>query len=137
MSQEAERQSNRIDRFFAGPGARADQWCHLMELADAWSNGTGERAAFEAALAEMTPTEEFHAYPGLQLMAALREHAPPTMRRRLRRYARRITRALLTRSFRQNAGDWDAHDDGEASDARCACIQLSRVRNRIGHISRC
>ena len=71
MSREAEH--NRIDRFFAGPGARADQWCHLMELASAWANGTGDRAAFEAALTEMTPTEEFHAYPGLQLMAALRE----------------------------------------------------------------
>src|SRR5262245_12850231 len=75
MSREADRHRNRIDSFFAGPGARADRWCHLMELADAWSNGTGERLEFEAALAEMTPIEEFHAYPGLQLMAALREHS--------------------------------------------------------------
>ena len=75
MSGDAGRNAVRIDRFFAGPGARADQWCHLMELANAWANGTGDRAAFEAALAEMTPTEEFHAYPGHQLMAALREHA--------------------------------------------------------------
>ena len=27
--------------------------------------------------------------------------------------ARRITRALLTRSFRQNAGDWETHEDGD------------------------
>jgi len=100
MSREAERQGNRIDRFFAGPGARADQWCRLMEMADAWSTGTGERAAFEAALAEMTPTEEFHAYPGPQLMAALREHGAAGDAHAAATLTRRVTRAILTRSFR-------------------------------------
>jgi len=45
MSREASRHAVRIDRFFGGPGSRADQWCHLMELANAWANGTGDRAA--------------------------------------------------------------------------------------------
>jgi arginine decarboxylase len=117
MSREAGRHTIRIDRFFGGPGARADQWCHLMELANAWANGTGDRAAFEAALAEMTPTEEFHAYPGHQLMSALREHAAADDSHAAATLSRRITRALLTRSFRQNAGDWDAHEDGEGAAA--------------------
>jgi hypothetical protein len=116
-SREEERQGNRIDRFFAGPGARADQWCHLMELANAWANGTGDRVAFEAALTEMTPTEEFHAYPGLQLMAALREHSVADDAHAAATLTRRVTRAILTRSFRQNEGDWDVHDDGEGATA--------------------
>lgn len=35
MSETANRQSVRIDQFFAGPGARGDQWRDLVELADA------------------------------------------------------------------------------------------------------
>ena len=130
MSREAERQGNRIDRFFAGPGARADQWCRLMEMADAWSTGTGERAAFEAALAEMTPTEEFHAYPGPQLMAALREHGAAGDAHAAATLTRRVTRAILTRSFRQNQGDWDAHDDGEAAAPGSLHPALTRTESR-------
>jgi hypothetical protein len=66
------RDVRRIDQFFAGPGARGDQWTNLVELAGTWTSNSGGRAAFDAALAEMTATEEFHAYPGLQLIAALR-----------------------------------------------------------------
>ena len=74
MSKGASSHPVRIDRFFAGPGARADQWRHLVEMAEAWSGGSAAEK-FEAALAEMTATEEFHAYPGLKLMSALRDHA--------------------------------------------------------------
>jgi arginine/lysine/ornithine decarboxylase len=102
-----------IDRFFVGPGARGDQWRNLVELAEAWSDGSGSRAKFEAALAEAAVTEGFHAYPGLQLIAALREHAEANDARATATLARHITRALLTRSYRQNAGDWEAHDNGE------------------------
>jgi hypothetical protein len=55
--------------------------------------------------------DQFHAYPGYQLMAALREHA--AVDDAAATLSRRITRALLIRSFRQNAGNWDAHKDGE------------------------
>ena len=105
----------RIDRFFVGPGARGDQWRNLVELAEAWANGSGNRASLEAALLEMSPTEEFHAYPGLKLMATLREHAAADDPQRAASLARRITRAILTRSFRQNVGDWEVDDDGEST----------------------
>ena len=74
-----------IDRFFAGPGARSDQWRNLVEVAEAWSNGSGSRAKFDLAFSEMSATEEFHAYPGPQLMTALRNHAAENDRRRRRR----------------------------------------------------
>ena len=113
MDEGANRPTVRIDRFFAGPGARADQWYQLVELAESWSRGSADRAAFEAALAELMATEEFHAYPGLKLMTALRDAAAANDAHATASLARRITRALVTRSFRQNAGDWEAHEDGE------------------------
>jgi len=103
-----------IDQFFAGPGARGDQWRNLVELAEAWSNGAGDRAKVESALAEMTATEEFHAYPGLELITALREHVTENDAHATASLARRITRAILNRSFRQSSSDWDVHEGDEA-----------------------
>src|SRR4051795_3757303 len=81
---------NHIDQFFAGAGARGDQWRELVELAKGWSRRSGDRTKVEAALAEMTATEEFHTYPGLQLLAALRDnvaagdaHATASLARRI------------------------------------------------------
>ncbi len=57
-------------------------------------------------------TEEFHGYPGLQLMAALKEAAAAGDAGTSLSLATRITQALTTRSFRQHAGDWSLKDDG-------------------------
>jgi arginine decarboxylase len=117
----------RIDHFFAGPGARGDQWRNLVELAEGWSRGSGSRAKLEAARAEMAATEEFHAYPGIALMTALRDHAAANDASATASLARRITRALLTRSFRQNSGDWDVHEDGEGATADVLPPTLGRA----------
>src|SRR6185295_7742914 len=53
--------------------------------------------------------------PGLRLIQALREHIAEDDAHTTASLARRITRAILTRSFRQNAGDWDAHEGDEAA----------------------
>jgi arginine decarboxylase len=113
MSKGSSTQTVRIDQFFAGPGARADQWRDLVEVAEAWSGEAGGREKFEAALAEMTATEEYHAYPGSPLLTALRDHAAANNASAAAALARRITRAVLTRSFRHSAGEWDPHEDVE------------------------
>jgi arginine decarboxylase len=74
MSKEPKAALKRIDQFFSGPGARADDWRDLVEAAKTWAR-VGNRAAYDAALADLSVTEEFHGYPGLQLMATLREAA--------------------------------------------------------------
>lgn len=104
---------SRIDRFFAGPSARGDQWRNLVELAEAWSNGSGSRVELEATLDGMVATEGYHAYPGLPLITELSDRVAANEARETASLARRITRAILTRSFRQNAGDWEAHEDDE------------------------
>jgi arginine decarboxylase len=113
MTKAADSHPVQIDRFFAGPGARGDQWQNLVELAEAWVQDPTGRAKFETALGEMAVTEGFYAYPGLQLMAALRDQAETNDPQATARLARHITRAILTRSYRQNTGDWEAHEDGE------------------------
>src|SRR3978361_311633 len=74
MSKNGKSAQKRIDQFFSGPGGRADDWRDLACAAKAWARG-GNRVAYDSALDDLLVTEEFHGYPGLQLMAALREAA--------------------------------------------------------------
>jgi hypothetical protein len=74
MSKDAKPARKRNDQFFSVPGGRADGWRDLVEAVKAWARG-GVRAKYDAALAALSATEEFHGYPGIQLMAALREEA--------------------------------------------------------------
>src|SRR5882724_8198443 len=104
MAQES--QERRIDQFFSGPGARADDWRTLVEEAKAWSAGSGDRARFEKLLSEVAIMEEFHAYPGSRLMAVLRERMAASDATGVLALAMRISQAINTRSFRQHAGDW-------------------------------
>src|SRR5262249_28035884 len=117
MHAPASHQATHIDRFFAGPGARSDQWRDLVEFAEAWGKDASKRASFDAALADMMGTEQFHAYPGHHLIAALQGHAAANDPRATAALARRITRALLTRSFRQSAGDWEGDEDSQSVSA--------------------
>lgn len=112
MSRDAGPTQRRIDQFFSEPGARADDWRDLVDAAKAWARG-GDRGKYDAALADLSVTEEFHGYPGLQLMGALREAAATGDGATSLALATRITQALATRSFRQHAGDWGAKDEDE------------------------
>ena len=67
------RENKRIDQFLLIHSARADNWREITTLAEAWAAKRGERAALEASLATIAPTEEYHAYPGARLLAALNE----------------------------------------------------------------
>ena len=106
-----------IDRFFSGPGSRGDAWQNLVELAEAWSNGSGNRGEFEAALTKMMVTEGFFAYPGHELMSAHKEKADANNAEAAARLARQITRTVLTRSYRQNAGEWEGLEEDERATA--------------------
>lgn len=107
MPQGADGQTIQIDRFFAGPGSRGDQWRSLVEIAEA-----GDRAKFDAALGQLAATESFHAYPGPQLLAALQDKKNDT--RAVAALARRILRTLLTGGYRQNPGEWTEAEDENA-----------------------
>ena len=72
MSKDTKPAQQRIDQFFSGPGGRADNWRDLVDAAKAWAQG-GDRAKYDAALADLSVTEEFHGYPGLHLIATLKD----------------------------------------------------------------
>ena len=69
----------------------------------------------EAALDEAAAIEEFYGYPGPHLMSALRNRAEADDAASVAALTWRISTALLNRSFRQHAADWDPH--GEISSA--------------------
>jgi arginine decarboxylase len=110
---EKQPQDHRIDQFFSGPGARADNWRFLVDAAKAWAEGSGNRNKFDGLLAELEVTEEYHGYPGLRLMAALKEAAASGDASGTAALATRILQSLQTRSFRQYANDWDVQEDRE------------------------
>jgi arginine decarboxylase len=111
MSLKKTKDGRRVDLFFATPGAREDRWRDLVDAAKKWAAGTGSRAAFESALNDAALLEEFHAYPGPRLMTVLRDRAESDDAAGAAKLAERISSALLTRSFRQHASDWDPHAD--------------------------
>ncbi|MGN1289036.1 MAG: decarboxylase, partial [Bradyrhizobium sp.] len=112
MANDAKPVQQRIDQFFSGPGGRADNWRDLVEAAKVWSR-SGDRAAYDAALSALAVTEEFHGYPGLHLMAALKEAASSGDAATSLALSTRIAQALQTRSFRQHAGDWSPEGEGD------------------------
>jgi arginine decarboxylase len=126
MAKELQSQQNRIDQFFSGPSARADRWRDLLDIAQAWQSGTEKRAQFEAALSDLAATEDFHGYPGPRLIDALYDCAAADDARGTVSLVRRISSALMTRSFRRNAGDWEAHDDSEGAVADVLPAALGR-----------
>ena len=52
MSKDAKPAQKRIDQFFSGPGARADDWRDLVEASKTWAR-VGDRAAYDTALADL------------------------------------------------------------------------------------
>lgn len=134
MSKDPKPAEKRIDQFISGPGGRADDWRDLVEAAKVWTRG-GDRAKYDAALADLSVIEEFHGYPGLQLMAALREAASAGDAAGSLGVATRITQALVTRSFRQHAGHWNAEDDGNGDAPELVPSSFDRIR-AIGPISK-
>ena len=116
MSKESSHSLPQIDQFFVGPGARADRWQNLVELAEAWADGSGSPASFKDALAEVTSTEEYHAFPGPHSLSALRDNTAANDAAATAALARRITRSLLNRSYRQNAGELEAQSEETVSD---------------------
>ncbi|MGO4441304.1 decarboxylase, partial [Rhizobium sp. RAF56] len=111
MSQDPKHKISRIDQFFSGPNARADRWQDLADAAEAWLAGSLDRARFEEALAELAVTESYFAYPGGQMLTALRDHAAADNAAATTHLVHRIVRAVMTRSFRHDANDWDAGED--------------------------
>jgi arginine decarboxylase len=100
-----------IDQFLLIHSARADNWRELTTLADACATGHGDRGALDAAVSALEAVEEYHAYPGAQLLAALRELIATNDAGGAAKLARRISNGLLTHAYRGRQAEWDVHDE--------------------------
>jgi arginine decarboxylase len=101
----------RIDRFFSMPAARADQWRELVGLAQRWEAGKGDRKRVETALDELAVMEEFHAYPGVRLMATLRDRLGAGAAQGFASLARNIASAIVTRDYKHDAAEWETSEE--------------------------
>ncbi len=100
-------QQDRIDYFFSMPAARADNWRELMAVARRWAEGNAGRAEVEAAFDRVRVLEEFHAYPGARLVATLRERIGSGAAAGAADLARRISGAIVTRSYKHDPAEWE------------------------------
>src|SRR5262245_12181823 len=93
----------RIDHFFSGAEARLDRWRELHRAVQVWvaKSKTGSeanaRAASSAALKEILPFEDFQAFPGQRLLAALRDRIKGGDSMGASRLVQRISSALMSR----------------------------------------
>jgi arginine decarboxylase len=98
---------DRVDHFFSMPGARADRWRALHAAAQAWAKGSGSKAKVEAAFAELGAYEDYFAYPGRTLIAALSQRIESGEAEGAASLARRISEAILVRSYKHDPGVWE------------------------------
>ncbi len=103
--------TKQIDQFLLIHSVRNDNWRDITTLADAWAAGRGERAALETAITAAAVAEEYHAYPGARLLAALTERIATNDAGGAAMLARRVSNGLLTHSYRGRSSEWDVHEE--------------------------
>ena len=104
----------RIDRFFSLPEIRNDGWRDLEQRARVWAGepaSAGASAACAAAFASLVPLEDFQAYPGARLLAAIRERLADGDAHGTARLVRRISMSLMNRGYRRDPAEWELDEE--------------------------
>jgi len=114
--------TQRVDQFYTVAEARFDRWRALLQAARTWESWKKEdhanketgQAAVSKSLQDLRQWEDFFAYPGPVLLRTLQERIDSNDATGTSRLAQSISGALLTHSYRTNAGDWES-DEGPTS----------------------
>src|SRR5436190_2112593 len=107
----------RLDHFFSAVAARLDLWRDLARTAQAWAARPASRgdAALQAACSEaltaLLPLEDFQAYPGARVLNAIKERVHGGDALGTARLVQRVSSALMSRSYRSDAGEFEPEDD--------------------------
>jgi arginine decarboxylase len=107
-----------LDHFFSAVSARLDRWRDLAKAAQVWAaKGSGhDSAALKADCARMLeqlkPLESVQAFPGLRLLRALDERVSSGDAQGTVRLVQRVSSALMSRGYRNEAGDWEGDEEG-------------------------
>jgi arginine decarboxylase len=107
-----------VDRFYTGVEARFDRWRTLLQLAREWeiaskNSGAAETYAAQIAksLEDLRQWEDYYAYPGIALFNTLASRAASGDVAGTVRLARTISAALVTHSYRESVGEWEAEEE--------------------------
>ena len=117
MKSNASAEQTRIDHLFDSTEARFDRWRNLLKACQQWSALLGtkkavrQKEACAALLDEILPAEDFHAYPGARLLATLKERIDGDDAVGSTRLTQRISMALMLRTYRRDAAEWEAEDE--------------------------
>ena len=100
-----------LEDFFSASDARNDRWRALNVAAHEWAtDGAGKSNAQKRVLAlfnELAPIEDYWAFPGPTLMRSLKEALDAQDPNVVAHLTRKIGRALLSGSYRNEATTWD------------------------------
>jgi arginine decarboxylase len=116
---------DRVDHFFSMPGARADRWRALHAAAQAWAKGKGSKAKVEAAFADLGAYEEFFAYPGRSLIAAIGQRIATGEAEGAASLARRVSQAILMRSYKHDAATWETIEEAAEAPPELSTATMS------------
>jgi arginine decarboxylase len=130
-----QREEMPLNRFFAASEGRIDRWRTMNRIVKSLAVESGEtleqlRAEAAHLLEELVPLEEFNAYPGPHLMSQVYARLQTSDWTGLMRLVGRISGALLSNSYRDDAEAWQAEDEGEAHLPDFLPPSLSRGRAR-------
>jgi arginine/lysine/ornithine decarboxylase len=108
-----------LNEFFSAAEARVDRWRSLHRLTKALAASDGSaterlRSEVNALLEELRPLEELNGYPGPELMAQVNEQLEAGDSPALARTVQRISAALMSNSYRDNAHAWSEDEDSES-----------------------
>ena len=118
----AKTQAPRLDHFFSAVAARLDLWRDLSRAAQAWAakpasrGDAGLQAACNEALTALLPMEDFQAYPGARILNAIKERVAGGDAMGAARLVQRVSSALMSRSYRSDAGEFEAEDDAPGTE---------------------
>jgi len=111
-------QTPRLDHLLSTSSARFDLWRELNAITEAWAAGAnGEHAAVKAAMARLVAMEDFFAFPGPQLMRTLGDRITAGDASAAARFVQRISRSLLTGSYRYDSSEWETTSDAGEYDS--------------------
>ena len=107
-----------LDQFFTVAEARQDRWRTLLGAVRAWEGSSKQREPrlethrdlVAASFAELREWEIFFAYPGPWLLKRVDERITQGDAAGAIRLVQAISAALLTHSYRTNAGDWEGEE---------------------------
>jgi arginine decarboxylase len=99
-----------IDHFFSAPSGRTDRWRDLHAVARSWAKGDQARGNVETALDELGAIEEFHAFPGHELIGGLRERLQNDDANGFLALAKRISLAIITSNYKHDSKEWQTVD---------------------------